>query len=497
MGLGLPVACVLLVACVRIGTFSCDDDSQCTLDGLAGLCLEPGYCALPDTTCGHGYRWHERGVPDPYVGECIGMPVDTASSSSSGGAASFSSSSDGSPSSGGSTSDTLSGSDGSSSTTGSECGDYPCPCTQSLATGFNHVCVVRTDRRVVCWGDNSLGQLGQGSGDGSEMHPQLVVIPGEVLADEVFASNNGTCARGSDGTLWCWGYNNHRQITTPGDWPDEMEPYRLPVDGVHGAFAQSAEHTCVGDAMIASVRCLGSGNNQELGGGGDQPVEVDLSNLSAMNPVAQLAAGVNHSCALADGEVWCWGRDNYGQLGQELSNASTAEPVLVPLSGEAGLLVAGNNHNCVAVDDGATVECWGRGNQGQIGDGDNSNDSRQIPTPLERALPGRVAMMSARGDTTCALLDDGTVWCWGGRAGRWLGTDVDNNVKLVQPTPVQIIEELPETIVEIALGQAHLCGRAESGRLWCWGDNSHRELGPTSTGEVTVVVELDVWCPPQ
>lgn len=490
-GTGLGLGLGLLVGCVHIGTFGCERDSQCGLDGRAGLCLPPGYCALPDDGCESGYRWHDRSVPSNLSGQCAPLPSEGSSSSSG---TSTSSSSDGGSSSSGAvaSSSESSSSDGGSSSTGSECGDHPCPCTRSVATGANHTCVARTDGHVVCWGANSQGQLGQGPGAGPIPEPQTVVIPGEALIDVVSTSNNGTCGRGSDDAVWCWGDNNNGELTTPtGSPPSVVSPTALPVDGAPGALGQSAGHTCVGDAMGPGVRCLGSNGYSELGGGGTQPIDGAIPGMDAVD---ELALGNDHSCARAAGQVWCWGRDNVGQLGQNMVPGPTADPVPVALPGQATRIVAGNNHTCVVLDDGAAVRCWGKGNLGQIGDGTTNN--RQLPNALDMALPAPVVAMDAIIDTTCALLADGSLWCWGDDNGGLLGTEVDNGTPMLVPAQVLTVDELPEPVVDIALGAAHLCGRAESGRLWCWGRNTSWQLGPNDPLPGTQAVELDVECPP-
>lgn len=483
----------LLAACVQIGLFPCESDSQCALDGRAGQCLSPGFCALPDDDCDSGYRWHERGVPEAFADQCAPVP-DEASSSSSGMGSSSSSSSTGSSSSdGGSSSGSTLGSDGDSSTSGgSPCGDHPCPCTRSVATGANHTCVARTDGRVVCWGADNRGQLGQGPGAGPIPEPQTVVIPGEVFIDVVQATNNGNCALGSDDAVWCWGENNNGELTTPAESSSGVSPVALPLSGIPGAVGQGTGHTCVGDSMSSGVRCLGNNSYQELGGSGEQPID---GAVPSTGPVDQLALGNDHSCARAEGQVWCWGRDNYGQLGQNMVEGPTAEPTPVSLSGEATLIVAGDNHTCVALDGGSAVQCWGRGHLGQNGDGGISN--RQLPTAIDMPLPAAVVAMDAMIHTTCALLDDGSLWCWGDDNGGVLGTSVSNGEMLLVPTEVLRVGELPGAIVEIALGAGHLCGRAESGRLWCWGRNTSWQLGPDDPSDEMRWVELDVECPPQ
>jgi alpha-tubulin suppressor-like RCC1 family protein len=493
----LGVVALALAACIRVGPFACEDDAQCQLDGRAGLCLPPGYCALPDEGCDSGYRFHASATPEDLAGECAVLPAaESSTSASEDGAASTSSSSLGagsSSSTGDATTEIGSSShgDGSSSGTGGACGDMPCPCTRSVATGINHTCAARDDGTVMCWGADNQGQLGQGPGAGPIPEPQLVVIPGGEAIDQLRTSSNGTCGRGPGEAVWCWGDNNNGELTTPGKSPGgAVGPTALPIAGPLGALGQGPAHTCVGATEGSGVTCLGSNGYSELGGGGTQPIENAVPGMDAID---ELALGNDHSCARAAGQVWCWGRDNQGQLGQNTVTGPTPDPAPVVLPGPASHLVAGNDHTCAALDDGESVRCWGGGDLGQIGEGATNN--RYLPTVLDPPLPAAVVAMQAKVDTTCALLEDGSLWCWGDDNGGALGTDVPNGDLLLAPARVLTVDDLPEPIAEFSLGGAHICARAESGRLWCWGRNTSWQLGPDPELRGTDIVELDVHCP--
>ena len=486
-----------VAGCVQIEPFACEDDTQCQRDGLGGRCLPPGYCALLDDTCDTGYRWVDGATPSEIAGKCAVLPEDGPSTSSDD--AAMSSSSGGGGSSSSSTGTTIAvdgtteGSGGSSSSGGGDCDGLPCPCTLAVATGANHTCAARSDGRVLCWGADNQGQLGQGPGAGPIPEPQLVQIPGDAPIDWLRATNNGVCARGVGDEVWCWGDNNNGEITTPARSPGgAVAPTALPIRGLIGALGRSQGHTCVGETMGPAVHCLGNNGYSELGGGGTQPI---ANMVPGMAPIDELALGTDHSCARADGDVYCWGRDNQGQLGQNDVAGPTADPVPVSLPGPASILVAGNDHNCVAINDGANVRCWGGGDKGQIGDGTTNN--RQLPNAISGPLPANVTAMAAMIDTTCALLADGSMWCWGDDNGGALGTDVPNGDDMLVPARVQTVDQLPEPIEEFSLGASHICARAASGRLWCWGRNTSWQLGPDPELPGTDYVEVDLMCPPR
>lgn len=486
--MGLAVG--LLVGCVRIGTFPCDDDAQCVLDGRAGVCAEPGFCALPDDACTSGHRFHVRGVPEDLAGQCAPAGADGSTTDADTGTSAGTDASTGSTTGDGTTTTgpASSSSEGGSSTTGSECGDHPCPCTMELAVGASHTCVARTDGDVTCWGANNQGQLGSGTATPAAPGFEAVVIPGELVVDAIHAGGEHVCVRAAN-ELWCWGRNNNNQIDP--DAADVVPPQPLPVASGLGPLGLGLEHTCVAEPGGPAMQCLGGNGNSELGGGGALPV---ASMLPVALPIDELAIGDDHSCARADGRVWCWGSDEHGQLGQNMVPGPTAMKTEVSLPSDAVALVAGSEHSCAVIGGGTVVRCWGRNNEGQIGDG--TTTTRQLPTLLAKPLPAAVVAIDATTDTTCALLTDGDLWCWGGLQSSDLGLDIPTNTPLTIPQRVPGIDALPEPVAGFGVGNRHLCAHASSGRLWCWGFNSSWQVGSEGQLLVESPLELDLGCPP-
>jgi len=479
----------LLAGCLQVGTFPCEQDSQCVLDNREGICADAGWCALPDDGCESGYRYHERGVPDDLASQCA-PPLVAEGTSESGSMGETASDGDTVATSNVTSSGTASSSsEGSSTTGGSECGDHPCPCTQALAVGQNHTCVVRTDGDVMCWGANNNGQMGSGSASGPLQEVLPVTLPGERVADAIHSGGEHVCVLAMD-ALWCWGRNNQNQVEPGG--ATVVPPQTMPVFAPPGAVGLGLEHSCVAEPGGPGLQCLGNNLNDELGGGGGQPVD---SELPVMQTIDELAIGDDHGCARAGGRVWCWGSDEYGQLGQNMVAGPTPMKTEVTLPSDATLIVAGSEHTCAVVADGMAVRCWGRNNNGQLGDGSTTN--RQLPTSIAGPPPSAVIAMDSSADTTCGLLTDGDLWCWGGLNASDLGLDVANTTPLSIPQRLPGIDALPEPVAGFGVGSRHLCVYASSGRLWCWGRNNTWQVGPAAELQVDAPYELDLECPPR
>src|SRR2546422_34695 len=192
-----------------------------------------------------------------------------------------------------------------------------------------------------------------------------------------------------------------------------------------------------------------------------------------------LAAGGLHTCMrLPDGTVQCWGRNNFGQLGNgDGSLSSSSVPVAVRGLTTATRVVTGDAHTCALLGDG-TVQCWGVGDSGQRGDGTFNNIST-VPAAVV-GITGAVAV-AARGYHSCALLGDGTVWCWGRNSDGQLGVTPSGSQCPTTPgffcssTPVRAAGIT--SAAGVIAGGYHTCALFGDGTAQCWGRNDDGQLG--------------------
>src|SRR3989442_605769 len=208
----------------------------------------------------------------------------------------------------------------------------------------------------------------------------------------------------------------------------------------------------------------------------------------ALTPTA-VAGGGFHACMrLPDGTVQCWGRNNFGQLGNGDGNlADSSVPVAVRGLTTATRVVTGDSHTCALLGDG-TVQCWGVGDSGQRGDGTFNNIST---VPVAVVGLGNAVAVAARGYHSCALLGDGTVWCWGRNVDGQLGNGTRASVDCSpgscgSSTPVQV-GGITGAAAVIA-GGYHTCALFGDGTAQCWGRNDAGQLGDgTFTASSTAV----------
>ncbi|MBI3353752.1 MAG: Ig-like domain-containing protein [Nitrospirae bacterium] len=329
-----------------------------------------------------------------------------------------------------------------------------------LVTGAGHTCARLANGMVKCWGLNEFGQLGLGDinnrGDAAgEMGNNLpaVELGANLTAVELAAGGLHTCAVLDNGTVKCWGNNDNGQLglgdtNNRGDGANEMGDNLPAVDfGVRRTAVELAAgglYTCV-RLDNGAVKCWGRNDYGQLGLGdtnnrGDGANEMG-DNLSAVNlgsgrTALKLVASYYHACALLNNDtVKCWGYNNYGQLGLgDINNrgdeanemGDNLSAVNLGTGRTAVELAIGMLHTCALLDNG-TVKCWGYNNFGQLGlvdinnRGDEANEMGDNLSAVNLGT-GRTAVELAVGSLhTCALLDNGTVKCWGYNAEGQLG----------------------------------------------------------------------------
>jgi alpha-tubulin suppressor-like RCC1 family protein len=258
-----------------------------------------------------------------------------------------------------------------------------------------------------------------GAASAGSARPAHALATGAPLWNHVAAGAYHTCGIQLGNTLWCWGYNYYGQ--------------------------------------------LGIGH----GGWLNQPGEV-------AGPAAgwtSVMAGGFHSCATRkDGSLWCWGRNDSGQLGiGSWADQNRPEKVTSPAPAGWASVTGGAFHTC-AIRTDSTLWCWGSSESGQLGLG-NTTD-QDLPQQVTTPAPAGWTSVAAGGDHTCALRTH-ALWCWGFNRYGQLG--IGSTTNQARPRRVALPAKTGWSLV--TLGATHTCAKHTGHILWCWGYNYYGQLG--------------------
>lgn len=321
----------------------------------------------------------------------------------------------------------------------------------SVAPGEEHVLGLTPGGAMWAWGNNSSGQLGDGT---SGQQQAGSAVPVGVSREQIYGGVTDVSAGAEHslavwfGAAWAWGSNEFGQIgdnKTPEEQREVVAPTAVLAKGEVVAVAAGGYH---GLALLRSggVSAWGDGEFGQLGNGGvknhSKPVTVKQGGTGALANVQAIAAGEDFSLALlSTGTVVSWGDDESGQLGD--GREETKRSLGRAISGLSGVvaIAAGAEHSLALLSNG-TVMAWGDNEQGQLGDGTTTN------RPLPVAVPGlsNVVAIAAGGNHSVALLANGTVYTWGeneyGQLGIGSSTSPEcgpaGEEEVCSATPVQV-----------------------------------------------------------
>jgi alpha-tubulin suppressor-like RCC1 family protein len=349
-----------------------------------------------------------------------------------------------------------------------------------ISAGNSHTCAITSSGTLMCWGDYSSGELGD---DMSNTVGTATSVLSLTNVTNVAAGFGFTCAVAS-GNAYCWGDPFEGEIGD-GDPDTEYDAPGLTTPGpLVMTVAKPATRIAAGDeqgcALLSTgiVNCWGGNNSGELGNGAevekDSPVKAKITTGTAVD-IGTADGFAPFSCALmSDGTVLCWGDDEFGECGdntQSFLNNDT--PMAVQNLTSALAISVGAEHACALRSDG-TVWCWGDDSYDELGDGGNNNDYSTVPVQA-KGVTGAVAI-AAGDDFTCALLQTGSVVCWGANFTGQLGDGTEND----SATPVVA---LSSGAVALSAGDEHACALKSDGSAWCWGSNFAGQLGDGSFTE--------------
>ncbi len=348
-----------------------------------------------------------------------------------------------------------------------------------VTAGLRFACGIQMGGKLSCWGSDSRGALGLGfSADRAD--PTLAGADEDWEALDVQA--DAGCALKKGGGLWCWGRNvfgNLGDTTTV----TKVAPVATVGALTWSRIALGRTHTCgiASSGGQNGLYCWGWDTNGELGNGAGTTNKTEPSPINApagnVSPWVEVAAGLNHTCSVKqDGTLWCWGRNAAGQLGDGSTTARVDPKQILPADMANWKTVVANGDFTCGLRGAGVLWCWGRNDSGQLGLG---NVNTPVTTPTNVG-PEIYTAIDTSANHTCGVRQDGTLWCWGRNASGELG--LGNTTAQSLPTQVGSDKDWERPW----LGQGvWTCATKKSGDLYCWGSGSYGQLGAGNLTTVT------------
>ena len=302
-----------------------------------------------------------------------------------------------------------------------------------VTAGAGQACALTNADIGYCWGRNDDGRVGDGTTTNA-------TTPVHAFNARAFAKGllgDHTCALDLDtGRAFCWGHNDFGQLgtgsadTNPHTLPEAISTSG-PVPTTWSTLSVGSSHTC--GTSGTSTWCWGRNDDGRLG---DSTTTTRFSSTLVRGGLTfdSVSAGMLHNCGLTrDGHAYCWGQNGNGQLGTGAEGVFKTVPVPVAGGLTFTSISAGGNHTCAISTDGNTY-CWGVNQFGELGDGTNTN--RSSPTLVSGGLG--FESVSVGGLHTCARTKDlGIVYCWGNNGQGQLGNATTTNSNV----PVRVVDQ--------------------------------------------------------
>jgi len=398
-----------------------------------------------------------------------------------------------------------------------------------VTSGFNHTCALTSAGVPYCWGDNSMGQLGQGVATNT---PALspVAVTGLVKGRhfiQITAGDNHTCALDDTETIFCWGSRAQNQLgdgvaASPRD-QYSATPVQVFDGGLQFSYVAAGGNSTCALSVGARAYCWGDDSLGQLGigvtdgVGREAPVAVNTGGALSGLSLKQIAVGGGHTCALdINGVAYCWGWNGWGQLGdarvfrggeggitslpgrvlmptQQLTSTNVYEPMDIVFSD----ISLGDRFTCAiggpAPEGVGAVWCWGFQDHGRLGDGSATSNgvaSRWNPDEVDVTIPPfrGLSLTSVRlgGAAACVLDSAGTSICWGDGSTGQIG---DGTARSTGYLPSVVLPNDAYTgsgLADLSVGANHVCGVVRSSSLAvCWGSNGSGQLG-VATSQIAI-----------
>jgi alpha-tubulin suppressor-like RCC1 family protein len=382
---------------------------------------------------------------------------------------------------------------------------------QQIGVGEEYTCALNKKGKMKCWGDNNQGQLGSGNyvgigkNTGSITNLAPINFGVDLFAKKITVSVRHACALLNNNQVKCWGANGSGQLGYEDD-SDRIQPSALPfVDIGAGRSAKEIlsghSHTCVvldndklkcwGANWAGQLGYDSTSNIGDLSGSMAGLQEVDLG---LNRTVKQATLGESHTCAILDNDdLKCWGDNSYGQLGYDnTTNQGDTPGSMAGLSavnlgsGRTAKYVSAKGTSTCAILDNDDLKCWGRNTNGQLGYDDTTNrggtpGSMSNLVAIDLGVGRTAKKVTQNSANTCVILDTDELKCWGNNNFGMLGyNDLDQTRGSVAGS-MSVLSTvnvgLNKNVVEVSMSENHMCVVLDNSELKCWGQNEKGQLG--------------------
>ncbi len=374
------------------------------------------------------------------------------------------------------------------------------PPLNTISAGSDFACGINKEElpnsaRVMCWGSNEAGQLGYGGLEGVLLPKDVMLRKGgadvrfqsltsgvnlvkddvDLVFQSVVAGGKHACGSTIDNVLYCWGNNQFGQLGNGASSDFIPNPSYAVTGKLFMNYDLGRNHTC-GVSTDKNVWCWGSNEFGQLGNGESRlkQSEVPVQVLSS-EKFRSVSITRNTSCGISiNNEGYCWGDNSRGQLGNgKLGGVSYIPIKLSNGSSDWVYLSSGTGKHICGIDTYDNLYCWGNNDKGQIGNGSESVIPVRVPEHI--SFRRQFVQVTTGLDHTCARDNDGYVYCWGSNQYGQLGIDKS----VYKPTVPVAINGRYSTWSSISAGDYFTCGVSQ-GKSYCWGRNNQGQLGANS-----------------
>lgn len=297
---------------------------------------------------------------------------------------------------------------------------------------------------------------------------------------KVSAGQAHACGTDSGGGLWCWGANTSGQLGD-GSTISRQTPLKIGT-ATWSQIAAGTNHTCAIQASPSSgsLWCWGSNNFGQLGDNSLTQRLAPVREAASATDWALVTVGEDFTCGSRTSGIYCWGDNSYDSVGK-VGQLSYSSMQLVA-AGTFNTLSSGKRHTCALASN--SLYCWGLNSTGQLGQGGTSS----YGTP--QLMAGSWSKVSAGGAHTCAKsVSDSRLYCWGKNNTGQMGNDT---FSLTTPQTAPGLVDAFADWDGIELGESHSCAKKTGGSLWCWGTNTAGALGHKSS-EASIRYPVKIW----